>query len=243
MKSKIINLISKTGWILPIVAILMAGACKKNNSLGYTPGSGAPTITSVHTFGKQDTTVRYDTVISYDAQGNQTSTLKQRPFPYNPLDSVITQGNLGSYVVIYGTNLGSATSVTFNGTSAFLNRAWNTDKSIVIAIPGNAPATGPRATNTLIVTTTHGTVTSKFAIIAPPPIVNSYSSFDFTSTGGYQMKLTGVGFASVTKVTVQDTVTGQTGTANVNIVSQNDSVMVVSFASSTINRGIPVFFL
>jgi hypothetical protein len=241
MKSKIINLISKTGWILPIATLLMAGACKKNNYLGYTPGTGAPTITSVHTLGKQDTTIRYDTVISYNALGNQTSTLKQKPFPYNPFDSVTTEGNLGNYVIIYGTNLGSATSITFNGTAGFLNRAWNTDKSIIVAIPGNAPATGPRATGNLIVTTTHGAVTYKFGIIAPPPIVSSYSSFDFTSTGGYQMTLKGVGFASVTNVTVQDTVTGQTGTASANIVSQNDSVMVLSFASSTISRGILSF--
>src|ERR1700743_448844 len=241
MKSKIINLIRKTGWILPIAAILMVGACKKNNYLGYTPGTGAPTISSVHTLGKQDTTVRYDTVFSYDASGNPVMTLKQLPFPYNPFDSTTTAGNLGQYYVIEGTNLGNATAVTFNGVSAFLNRAWNTDKSIIIAVPGNTPATGPRATDSLTVTTVNGVVSYKFAIIAPPPIVSSYSSVDFTATGGYQMTLTGVGFASVTSVVVQDTITGQTGTAATNIVSQNDSVMVLSFQPSTINRGILVF--
>ncbi len=33
----------------------MAVACKKSGYLGYTPGTGAPKITSVHTLTKADT--------------------------------------------------------------------------------------------------------------------------------------------------------------------------------------------
>ena len=139
MKSRTLPHISKTGWILPIAALLMVVACKKNNYLGYTPGTGAPTITSVHTLSRTDTTARYDTIVTYDASGNPTSTRNQLPNIVNPFDSTTTAGNLGNYYVIQGSNLGSATSVTFNGTAAFLNRAWNTDNSIIVSIPGNVP--------------------------------------------------------------------------------------------------------
>lgn len=233
MKSRIINLISKTGWILPIAAILTVGACKKNNYLGYTPGSGAPTITSVHTFGKTDTTVRYDTVITYNSAGTPVPTLKQLPNQVNPFDSVTTAGNLGNYYVIYGTNLGSATSVTFNDTAAFLNRAWNTDHSILVSIPGNTPTSGPGAKNTLVVTTTHGSVSYKFTVIPPPPTVSNWSDYNFWA--GSQITLTGVGFGSVTSV-------GLTGATNaVTIVSQTDKQMVLQFGSTTVNRANLVF--
>lgn len=241
MKNRILNLIKKAGWILPIAAILMFDACKKNNYLGYTPGTGTPTITSVHTWGRTDSTVRYDTVISYDAQGNKVTTYKQLPFPIKPFDSATTAGNVGTFYIINGTNLGTATSVTFNGIAAFLNRAWNTDNSILVSIPGNTPSTGPRATDNLTVTTTHGQVSYKFVIISPPPIVNTYSDFDFTSKNGFKMTLNGVGFAAVSAVTLKDTVAGQTGSSAVNIVSQNDSVMVLSFPASTVSRGILFF--
>jgi hypothetical protein len=228
MKSSILNRIKKTGWILPIAVLLTVGACKKNNYLGYTPGSGAPTVSSVHTLGKTDTIARYDTVYTYDASGNVTKTLRQIGNIIVPFDSVTTAGNLGNYYIIKGTNLGEASSVTFNGTAGFLNRAWNTDNSIIISVPGDAPATGTQATNSLIVTTVHGSVTYKFTIIPPPPTVSSLSDYNFWA--GSRITLTGVGFASVTKVALSGV------TDVVTIVSQTDKQMVLQFPTTTANR-------
>ena len=233
MKSRFLTIISNSGWILPLAVVFTIGACKKNNYMGFTPGTGAPTITSVHTLGKTDTTARYDTIYTYNSSGTPVPTVRQLPFQVNPFDSVTTAGNLGNYYIIYGANLGSATSVTFNGTAAFLNRSWNTDKSIIVAIPGNAPATGPQATGTLTVTTTHGSVNYKFVVIPPPPTVSAWSDYDFWA--GSRITLTGVGFASVSAV-------GLTGTTNtVTIVSQTDVQMVLQFPSTTVSRANLVF--
>ena len=203
MKSRILNQISKTGWLLPIVALLfMAGACKKNNYRGFTPGSGAPrTISSVHTLGKTDTTVRYDTVYTYNSAGVAVPTLKQLPFQINPFDSVTTAGNVGNYYIIDGSNLGSATSVTFNGTAAFLNSAWNTDNTIIVAIPGNVAAFGPAATGTLVVTTLHGSATYKFTIIPPVPNIASFTPT--TASPGGQMTIKGTSFTNLLSVEVR----------------------------------------
>src|ERR1700760_2813086 len=96
-------------WI--VVVLIASVSCRKYNSLGFTPGSGQPTITSVHTLSKTDTTTRVDTVWAYDASGNKTYTLKYLSGQVNPFDSVTTAGNLGNYYILYGTNLGSATTV------------------------------------------------------------------------------------------------------------------------------------
>jgi hypothetical protein len=212
----------------------MTGACKKNNYLGYTPGSGAPTITSVHTYYKNDSSARFDTIVTYNSAGQPVLTINQLgPTPVR-FDSVTTAGVLGNYYLIVGTNLGSATTVTFNGFNAYFNRAYSTDNSILVQLPSKAPYFGTQATNNLVVTTTNGSATFKFTILSPQPTVNTYSSFDYTSTGGYTMTLNGIGLAGVTAVTVQGTVSGSSPAT---IVSQNDSIMILSFPSSTVTRG------
>jgi IPT/TIG domain len=234
MKSKYFKIAVQAVWILPFLAILAIGSCKKYNYLGYTPGNGAPTITSVHTYYKTDTTPMYDTVVTYNAAGQPTYTydqLGQQPYGF---DSVTTAGALGNYYLIEGTNLGSATLVTFNGYTAYFNRAYSTDNSILVQIPSLTPYYGPQANDTLVVTTTHGVAYYKFTILPPPPTVSNYSDFDFTATGGFQMTLTGVGFATVSSINLDGTLGGQ---AAVNIVSQNDTVMVVSFPNTPVTRG------
>lgn len=227
-----------TVWILSGLAILAVVSCKKYNYLGYTPGTGAPTITSVHTYYKTDSAVVYDTVVSYNSAGQPTYTVNQQgPVPV-AFDSVTTAGQLGNYYLIEGTNLGDATTITFNGYTAYFNRAYSTDHSILVQVPSKTPYYGPQATDSLVVVTTHGMVAYKFTIIPPPPTVSSYSDFDFTSKGNFQMTLDGVGFATVTSITLQGTVSGS---SPVNIVSQNDSVLVLSFPSSTVSRGVLAF--
>jgi hypothetical protein len=233
MKSGIINLKNKTGWILSFAVVLTVASCKKDNGyLGFTPGTGAPTITSVHTYYKTDTTVTYDTIINYNAAGQPVQTLQQNPPAIVAFDSVVTAANLGNTYRIIGTNLGSTTFVTFNGYNAYFNRALITDNSIIVQVPSKTPYLGAAANDSLVITTEHGKVGYKLVILPPAPTVASYSNYDFTA--GSQITLNGVGFASVTSITVNGT---QGGTGDVSIVSQNDTVMVVQFASMNVSRG------
>jgi len=234
MKNKLFT--SKGFWrmigVLAVVATVSA-SCKKYNSLGFTPGTGTPAITSVHTLSKTDTTVRYDTILTYTASGAITKTIQAHAGQANAFDSVTAAGYLGNYYVIMGANLGSATRVSFNGVAAYLNRAWMTDNSIIVQIPSNAPATGPKATDSLVVVTLNGTAYYKFAIVPPPPTANSYSDYNFWQ--GSQISLAGVGFAGITSV-------GLTGTtASVTVVSKTDTTLVLRFPSTTIKRGNLVF--
>jgi hypothetical protein len=214
--------------ILAISLLIASVSCKKYNSLGFTPGTGAPTITSVHTLNKTDTSLHIDTIWTYNTNGTVSYTLRYTSNYPVPFDSVTTAGNLGAYFVIEGTNLGSATDVSFNGVSVYLNRAWMTDHSIIVSIPQNVPATGPQAIDTMAVTTLHGKALYKFTIIPPPPTISSWSDYDFWS--GSQITLTGVGFSSVTSA-------GLTGTtATVTIVSQTDKQLVLQFPATTVTR-------
>jgi hypothetical protein len=233
MKNRIANIKNKNAWVLAIAVISMAVACKKTGYLGYTPGTGAPTITSVHTLTKADTVYTNDTIVAYNVAGDTTLTIRTTESTNTASDSVTTAGNLGAYYVIEGSNLGSATAVTFNGVTAYLNRAWSTDHSIIVSVPSNTPYAGPQATDSLVITTTHGIAYYKFAIIPPPPTPSTYSDFDFWS--GSQISLTGVGLASVTAV-------GLTGSSeSVTVLSQSDTTMVLQFPTTTINRGSLVF--
>jgi hypothetical protein len=232
MKSNILNLKNKIGWILPIAAILTIVSCKKDGYLGFTPGTGAPTISSVHTYYKTDTTRTYDTIITYNGAGQAVQTIQQNPPRVFGFDSVVTSASLGNYYQIQGANLGSATSVTFNGYPAYFNRALSSDNSIIVQVPSKTPYYGPAANDSMYVTTTYGRVGYKLVILPPAPTVASYSNYNFTA--GSQITLNGVGFASVTSVTVSGT---QGGTGDVSIVSQNDSVLVLQFASMDVSRG------
>ncbi len=225
-------------WSAIIVGLLFIASCKKYDYLGFTPGTGAPSISSVHTYLKADTTAEYDTLPYYDADGNLRDTLRLRQTRVNPFDSATVSGNLGSYYVINGTNLGSATSVTFNGYDAYFNRALVTDNSIIVQVPSKTPYLAPLATDSLVVTTLYGKAYYAFKILPPPPTAESYSNYDFYA--GSQITLSGVGFASVTNITL--TSTGVTnGTANVTIVNQNDNELVLQFPTTTIERGALTF--
>jgi hypothetical protein len=232
MKKHIYKLTGFYG-ILALLVLSVSVSCRKYDSLGFTPGKGAPVITSVHTLSRTDTTSHYDTVYAYDASGNITKTIKRITNRVEPFDSVTTAGNLGQYYVIQGANLGSATVVSFNGVSAYFNRAWMTDQSIIVQIPTSVPTLGPEATDTLSVTTLYGTANYKFVSLTPPPTVNLWSDYDFWE--GSQITLTGVGFATVTAI-------GLTGTTqNVTIVSQTDKQLVLKFPATTVNRAHLVF--
>jgi hypothetical protein len=220
-------------WIAVILILCAAVSCRKYNYLGFTPGKGAPVITSVHTLTKTDTVNVNDTLIAYNSSGDTTLTIRATQTTTTANDSVTTSGNLGNYYVIEGSNLGSTISVSFNGVSAYFNPALMTDNSIIVAIPSTTPYLAPQATDSLVVTTEHGTAYYKFTIIPPPPTPSTYSDYDFWN--GSQITLKGVGFASVTAV-------GLTGSsASVSIVSQTDTIMTLQFPSATVNEANLVF--
>jgi hypothetical protein len=214
----------KRNLILSALILLGLASCKKQNSMGFTPGSGAPTITSVHTYSKTLTTYDSIPLTTYDAAGNVTTKYVTTPLQVVPFDSVTVTGNKGEYYIIYGTNLGSAISVSFNGVAVYFNRALISDQSIIAQIPLNVPTSGPAATDTLSIVTLHGTANYSFTVLAPPPTISSVSDFNFWS--GSQITLMGVGFSSVTGVGLSGT------TETCTIVSQTDDQLVLQFPST-----------
>ncbi len=220
-----------------IFGLLLFGliSCKKENSTGFTAGKGAPTITSVHTLSKTLTDTIVSQVQTYDTIGN-TTTVTDSNFTHQSVtgfDSTTVTGNKGQYYVIYGTNLGSATTVMFNGVSVYFNRALISDHSIVVLIPLNIPTFGDSATNKLTVITLHGTATYNFTVLTPPPTIATISDYDFWA--GSQITFTGVGFASVNSV-------GLTGTTDTcSIISKTDAQIVIQFPSTMVDRTNLVF--
>jgi hypothetical protein len=227
MKIKIKEMKNLNRILLALIVFGLA-SCKKDNSTGYTPGAGAPTITSVHTLSKTDTTARNTTVTTYDSSGNVSTKVNGAPALVTGFDSVTNTGQKQNYYVIYGTNLGSTTSITFNGVVAYFNRALISDKSLVVSIPTTVPTVGSGATNKIVVTTLHGSASNNFVTLTPEPTIQTASDYNFWS--GSQITLNGFGFATVKSV-------GMVGsTAKATIVSQTDNALTIQFPATSVNR-------
>jgi len=222
-------------WILPALAVFSITSCKKENSMGYTPGTGAPTISSVQTINKfvQDTLIQ--TTTSYSSSGLVTTSVDTN-FNYKLLkafDSTTVTGNLGTMYMIKGTNLGSATKLTINGVQVYYNRSWGNDNSIIFTLPTSIPYVQPQP-NAIVVTTLHGSVTYKFTTLPPPPTIIQVTDYDFWANS--QITLSGKGFASVSDIKLQ--ATGD----EVSILSKNDSTLVLQMpATSTVTES-PLLF-
>jgi hypothetical protein len=185
-------------WVLSTLMVLGFASCKKQNSEGYTPGTGAPVITSVRTLGKTVTDSVTKTYTTYDTTGAaSTTTQVNPPNGYSPLDSTTATGNLNNTYEIIGKNLGSATKLAINGVTVYFNRALGSDSELIFNIPSTIPTTQPQP-NTIVVTTLHGTVTYAFTVLPPAPTVLTYSTNDFTANS--LISLTGQGFITVTSV-------------------------------------------
>ena len=211
-------------WVLSTLMVLGFASCKKQNSEGYTPGTGAPVITSVRTLGKTVTDSVTKTYTTYDTTGAaSTTTQVNPPNGYSPLDSTTATGNLNNTYEIIGKNLGSATKLAINGVTVYFNRALGSDSELIFNIPSTIPTTQPQP-NTIVVTTLHGTVTYAFTVLPPAPTVLTYSTNDFTANS--LISLTGQGFITVTSVKLRTT--GELAT----IVSQSDSTMVLKMPTS-----------
>jgi hypothetical protein len=88
-------------------------------------------------------------------------------------DSSLKQSTLGSTIVIIGTNLASARTVSFNGYSLNVNPAYATDNAIVITIHDSVPtiATNPNVADEIKVVTAGGEATYQFTVLPPRPEV------------------------------------------------------------------------
>ena len=208
-------------WLLSALIVFGFVSCKKTyNSEGFTPGTGAPVITSVRTLSQSIVdSSRVHSTITYNSTGLADTTSY---FDTNPVisafDSTTTTGKLGNYYVLMGSNLGSTTKIVINGVSIYFNRAYNSDNAVIFSIPTTVPYVQPQP-NTIVVTTLHGTFTYKFTTLPPPPTITGLSDYDFQANT--QITLTGKGFASVSAVKLR-----ATGDA-ITIVSQNDSTLVM----------------
>ncbi len=213
-------------WLLSALIVFGFASCKKEHA-NLVGGTGAPVITSVSTLSKTVTNSSDSvSVTTYDNTGVPTTVKNPAPAQVVAFDSLTATGNKGNYYVIRGTNLGSVTSVQFNGISAYFNSALVSDNAIFVSIPSNVPTVNQ--SNKITVTTLHGKVNFSFTVLTPPPTISGVSDFDFTA--GSQITLTGVSFASVSKVGL----VGSTATAT--IVSQTDAQIVLTMPSATVNR-------
>jgi hypothetical protein len=222
-------------WILPVLVVFSIVSCKKDNSLGFTPGTGTPTITSVHTTNKSKADTVTQLTSTYSSSGVLTvdTVINTAHTTLTAFDSTTVTGKLGNLYVVYGTNLGSTTKLTINGANVYFQRALISDNSIIFTLPTNVPYVQPQP-NTLVITTLHGSATYKFTVLPPPPTITVVSDFDFVANS--QITLSGKGFASVSAIKLR-----QTGDP-ITIVSQNDSTLVMKMpASSTVTESTLLF--
>ena len=218
--------LTNLNWLLSALIVFGFASCKKLNSEGFTPGIGAPVITSVRTLSKSTVdSSRVHSTTTYSSSGIVTTTSY---FDYTPVvsafDSTTATGKLGNYYVLLGSNLGSTTTIVINGVSIYFNRALSSDKAVIFSIPTTVPYVQPQP-NTIVVTTLHGSVTYKFTTLPPPPTITEVSDFDFWANA--QISIVGKGFASVSAVKVKTTGDAMT------ILSQTDTTMVLKAPSSS----------
>jgi hypothetical protein len=213
-------------WILPALAVFGMASCKKQSGLGFTPGTGTPTISSVQTINKYKPDTVIQATTTYNSSGIVSTVLdtNRNHTSVMAFDSITVTGNLGTMYKINGANLGSATKLTINGVAVYYNRSLGSDNSIIFTLPTNIPYVQPQP-NTIVVTTLYGAVTYKFTTLPPPPTIISVSDFDFQAGG--QITLNGKGFASVSDIKLRAT------SEEVSIVSQNDSTLVIKMPAQT----------
>ncbi len=222
-------------WILPVLAIFSIASCKKDSSLGYTPGTGAPTISAVKTVSKSvaDTVAQLQSTYSSSGVLTVDTVINTQHRTIAAFDSTTVTGALGNIYILNGTNLGSTTKLTINGVNVYFNRGLMSDNSLIFTIPTTIPYVQPQP-NAIVITTLHGTVTYKFTILPPPPTITAVSDFDFVANS--QITLFGKGFAAVSAVKLRATSDALT------IVAQNDSTLTLKMpAASTATESTLLF--
>jgi len=201
--------------LLAILLVTGLFSCSKKDAyLGFTPGTGTPTISGVHTIYKSvvDSSA-VTTSTTYNSSGVPTTTTSHNYNPQLvPFDSLVVSGKGGNQYRIAGTNLGSTISVTFNGATAYFNPALLSDNSIIVTLPTTA-SFSPTQAAALVVTTLYGSVTYKFTIVQPPPQIASFTPV--AASVGDTIFISGTVFDNATSVkfgTVSAQIVGNTST-------------------------------
>lgn len=89
----------------------------------------------------------------------------------NSADSLLVAAELGSTIAIVGRNLGGTRQVWFNDQEALITPTWVTNRTIIVAVPVNAPL---KITDKLYLIDENGdTLAHDFKVTIPPPKVVS----------------------------------------------------------------------
>jgi hypothetical protein len=226
---KVIFKSNKIAWMLSILMVVGVASCKKLEA-NLVGGTGAPTITAVHTVSKTTNPAQTSSVTTYNSSGIPTTvTTNNTNNVVTAFDSITTVGKGGTLYRIQGTNLGSVTGITFNGVTAYFNDALVSDNSIIVAVPTTAPY-GANQAGVLIVTTLHGSATYKFSIQQPPPTITSFNPV--AGAAGDTITINGVVLDGATSVTF--------GTVAAKIVSNTTSQIKVLLPAGVVQAFITV---
>ncbi len=174
-----------------------------STATGVTFGGTAATITNATTTTVTVTTPAHaagavDVAVTTPG-GSATLTAGFTYLPAPAINSVTpnagptTGGQTG--VIINGTNIGGATSVTFGGTAATITN--NTATDITVTTPAHAAGT-----ISVVVTVPAGSVTATNAYrYAAPPAISSLSPTSGPAGGGQSVTINGTNLSLVTSVT------------------------------------------
>lgn len=139
-----------------------------------------------------------------------------------PLDSAgIDSGSFTQWVIIYGTNLSTTQSVSFNDQNVPFNTLYASDSSVTVQIPRAIPQ---NVSNTLTVTTRGGTASYTFTVLIPDLTVGDMLN-EWTAVGD-TLTLLGQNF-DLYDLDTSATVIAFTGGATANVVASSATTLQV----------------
>jgi hypothetical protein len=139
-----------------------------------------------------------------------------------PLDSTSIQtGSFTQWVIIYGRNLASTQSVSFNDQVVAYKNIYSTDTSVTVQIPRAIPQD---KSNTITVTTKGGTVTYSFTTVIPDLLWSGFFN-EYTPIGD-TLVLTGQNF-DLYALDTTATVLTFTGGVTANVIGGNATQLKV----------------
>jgi hypothetical protein len=139
-----------------------------------------------------------------------------------PLDTTsITTGSFVQWVIIYGRNLSSTQSVSFNDQTVDYKKIYASDTSVSVQIPRAIPQ---NVTNTIKVTTKGGTATYNFTTVIPNLVLSGILN-EYTAIGD-TLSLVGQNFDLYNLDTSATTVTF-TGGTTVNVIAGTATALKV----------------
>ena len=187
-----------------LVSITILSSCKEDETGTPKVSTGKPSISRVYLL---------DTI----AKHKDSSIVGSEPY---------------KLLVINGENIGGVLNVYFNGYNATFNPTYNTDKNLIITLPGATP-TGATVDNKLRVVTSHGEATFDFKVIAKPAVYGA-DKVTFGADRG-DITITGKNFEDVSSVVFSTTKT------DVKIVAKTkdkigNETMVLRFPTTNLSQ-------